>query len=133
MRLVVEPDVFEELGCQIIWRRNNKVKSRMMIIRRYRAFFGTSPENVATAWQHLAPFIEPEHQQTAHPKHVLWALMFLKLYNSTDVLASFAGVSEKTFQKWQWRAIGWLADLEFYLVSLMSECQANFVEFVCLI
>ena len=117
VRFVMDAEEFEELGKLIMWRHNKNVKSRMMIVRQFRAFFGTSPANVAIAWNRLAPFIQPEYHHTAQPRHLLWGLMFMKLYNSSSVLASFAGVSEKTFQEWQWQAVGWLADLEYYCVS----------------
>jgi hypothetical protein len=36
------------------------------------------------------------------PKHILWALMFLKLYDATKVLSYITDVSKKTYTKWKW-------------------------------
>ena len=50
----------------------------------------------------------------ARPKHLLWTLLFLKLYDVENVLAPMCGCSEKTFRKWVWSmmaAIGSLDDV----------------------
>ena len=37
-----------------------------------------------------------------HPKHLLWSLLFLKIYGVEEVHAARVGCDEKTFRKWAW-------------------------------
>ena len=55
-------------------------------------------------------------QEEASPKHLLWALMFLKQYNTQSFTASIVDVDEKTYRKWVWKVIKKIADIDF-LVS----------------
>jgi len=36
------------------------------------------------------------------PEHLLWTLMFLKIYMPYRAFAALVGCDEKTFQKWTW-------------------------------
>ena len=63
----------------------------------FRAKFGVSPLVCSVAWERMRPYhLGPKHQ----PKHMLWALTFLKLYDSEAALAAQAATSEPTFMKW---------------------------------
>ena len=64
----------------------------------------------------------------ARPQHLLWALMFLKMYASTSVNASFARCDEKTFRKWCWKVIEALSSLALDHVS-----QTASVIYYCLL
>ena len=56
------------------------------------------------------------------PKHLLWALIFLKTYNAESSLAVAIGVDEKTLRKWIFIIIYAISDLEDDCVgSLCSE------------
>jgi hypothetical protein len=66
--------------------------------RSFKARFGTSPEVCSEVWERL----QPHRPKGALPKHLLRALMFLKLYSSEDVLSDMVGTTRKTFRKWVW-------------------------------
>ena len=66
--------------------------------RSFKAKFGTSPEVCSELWERL----QPHRPKGALPKHLLRALMFLKLYSSEDVLSDMVGTTRKTFRKWVW-------------------------------
>jgi hypothetical protein len=66
--------------------------------RSFKAKFGTSPEVCSELWERL----QPHQPKGALPKHLLRALLFLKLYCSEDVLSDMAGTTRKTFRKWLW-------------------------------
>lgn len=86
--------------------------------RRFRSFFGTSPIICSSLWGLLAGS-RPAYSQ---PKHLLWALMFLRLYNTEHIHARLAGVDEKTFRKWSWAFVREIAKIQlvcniiFYLL-----------------
>jgi hypothetical protein len=77
--------------------------------RRFRACFGTTARICSQLWSLCSHILIAEG---AMPVHLLWALMFLKQYNTEEVNASMAGCDEKTFRHWCWLVINILADME---------------------
>jgi len=69
-------------------------------LRRFRAHFGASPEVVTALWNRLD--ILDRVPAGGGPQHLLWCLLFMKVYSTEEVLASIVGTSEKTFRKWVW-------------------------------
>ena len=76
--------------------------------------------------QRLGPLLLPREDaggrqhdpfQGAKAFHLLWALMFLKLYTAECVLASIAAVDEKSYRKWAWAFVDAVADLHTQVVS----------------
>ena len=51
------------------------------------------------------------------PKFFLWALMFLKLYDTESVLARMAKTTRKTYRKWVWPVLECIARLYPQVVS----------------
>lgn len=83
---------------------------------RFRAVFGTSPSIVSVTWNLLVE--KGDLDRCAGPTHLLWALMFLKLYCSESVHCSMAATEfdkaphEETFRKWTWYFVTKIADLK---------------------
>lgn len=64
----------------------------------FKSHFGTTPGVCAFVWNAIA-----QHSAGAEFYHLLWALMFIKIYASEAVLKGKAGVQdEKTLTKWTW-------------------------------
>lgn len=111
--VIVSADTFLLEGRRIM-RHVSQISSAVEY-RRFRGNFGTTPENCVILWDMITP-------NESMPKgvkccHLLWALMFLKLYASEHVLCSRAECDEKTFRKWVWLFVLALADLEPKFVS----------------
>ena len=66
--------------------------------RRFHALFGVSPFLCSILWKRLGE----KKSNSNEPVHLLWSLMFLKVYASEDVLSALAGVTRKTYRKWVW-------------------------------
>ena len=64
--------------------------------RKFRAFFGTSPNVCVAAWDNLS-HVRPAKSR---PEHLLWALLHLKRYCNEHINATLVAASEKTFRKW---------------------------------
>ena len=78
--------------------------------RRFRATFGTNPYVCSKIWRLLHEGgILP---RKGKPEHLLWALMFMKLYGSETIHASLTGTNETTFRKWSWLFVSAIADLD---------------------
>ena len=101
--------------------------------RLFRSFFGTSIGPTMMVWDLLVHHsLLPEKER---PKHLLWALYFLKVYpkqgqGCSVVGASAGAVDPKTFRKWVWAFIGAIADLVDEVVSkfFYSQCEDDGAE-----
>jgi len=120
MFVKVEPEFFEEIGSEIIRRgkRLRLFKSEKVLRKKYTAFFGTTPFVCSLLWAMLEPC--RKMPRGVQPKHLLWALMFLKIYGTEAVNCNLAdGVDEKTFRKWAWLFVEGIAALEQGVVRIV--------------
>jgi len=97
---------FEFLGAEI--HGFHFIRSTIVTQRRFRAFFGICPRICALIWD----MIFPELPVTCHPRHLLWGLMFLKIYGTEHVHAAMVSADEKTLRKWQWEIVSALANMK---------------------
>lgn len=66
-----------------------------------RGFFGVPIPVMTNLWNRLEPTVN--FQSGALPKHLLWSLLFLKLYSTEEVHCALVGwPTRKTFRKWSW-------------------------------
>ena len=95
--------------------------------RRFRCLFGVTPQVCSNIWQMMGERLPNGGQQ----QHLLWGLLFLKIYGTEDVLSSLAGVDRKTFRKWAWEFIHIISCLNivsqqhFYLFNLHIQTNSN--------
>ena len=83
--------------------------------RKYRQYFGCSIDTTVALWILLSKFADIGK---AKVEHLLWALLFMKVYSVEVVLCGLVGhPSEKTFRKWTKFMIEQIANLEEFLVS----------------
>ena len=89
---------------------------KMSEIELYQSYFGILPKVCRFIWILLRRNeLIPEH---GLPIHLLWALMFMKLYLPEKVLASIAGCTVKTYTKWTWKFIRRIAFLKTIVVRI---------------
>lgn len=109
---------FRSIGISMMRREKAQNKSEISFLRRWKEHFGIRPRLIAHIWDTLLDktmLLEIG----ASKKHLLWALMFLRLYLTEKVNCSLAGcLDEGTFRGWCWRFIDELAALAPSLVSL---------------
>jgi hypothetical protein len=89
--------------------------------RHFCKFFGINMSIVSMVWDMLV--VSGLCPEKSHPKHLLWALYFLKVYPKQSpgclvVGASTGTVDPKTMRKWVWQFIEDIADLADKVVSL---------------
>ena len=81
--------------------------------RHFREMFGCSAKVVLQIWN----MINADIKGSPKIDHLLWSLMFLKLYSKETVTSRLAGgVDEKTYRKWVWIFVTAIADLEVDVV-----------------
>ena len=71
------------------------------------SFFGASPVVVASAWRRMKRKLLLSNDQ--RPRHLLWALAFLKQYSTENVLARQLGTNVRTYRDHVWRMINCLS------------------------
>jgi hypothetical protein len=106
---------FHVVGCLLMGR--NADLAAAATTQRFRANFGVGPVVCNFAWKLLR-----DNGQTngAEPKHLLYALKWLKIYGTEHVLAGDLRIDEKTLRKWVWRFVYALSDLESDVVSIFQ-------------
>jgi hypothetical protein len=112
-------DFFYNLGIQMILINHNsrRALSEATMKRRYISIFGFEPQVISTTW--ISIF---EGRKTCLPKHLLWALMFVKGYDCEAKLASFIGADEKTVRKYIWLVLQNITERRMDYVSSISSC-----------
>ena len=87
---------FGVLGDDIFKRAHGL--SHVVRIRRFSALFGATPIACNRAWKMIENYLPPG----CLPKHLLWAMIFIKIYATEHVNATITESDEKTFRKWVW-------------------------------
>lgn len=96
--------LFLNLGLKIMNKKSSSSSGRNLIV--FRAHYGTSPEVVSHLWGRISLV-----QSGVMHKHVLWALLFMKVYSTEHVLSGIVNCNEKTFRKWIWIVIPIISEI----------------------
>lgn len=87
--------------------------------RDFISMFGVTPQICAKVWNLLAAHDHPPPNNDKNKylfKHLLWGLMFLKIYATRAILVQLAGVCKETFMKWAWITVKKIASLKSKVV-----------------
>lgn len=109
---------FRTLGLAIMGRDKAKNDGRTAFARRWKNFFGVKLEIVTHVWDNLL-----DSQQLlkagATKKHLLWALLFLRIYDTEATHCRMAAcLDEGTFRTWSWFFVDELARLSPTVVRI---------------
>lgn len=106
------------------------------------SLIGTTYNVCSELWNHIDPLnnlalqeLHPKIQiQQAHPKHLFWALLFLKCYCTEPILTRLVGgVDNKTFRKWSWAFVDGISLLKQRIIKLENRFMGWDGLSVCLI
>lgn len=81
--------------------------------RHFRNSYGLDPHKVSDL---MSKLMWPKKTK---PGHVLWGLLFLRIYPRDDQIKCLVGVSLNTFRKWVWKVVETIAYAIRGLVSLL--------------
>ena len=114
--MTVTADAFLVAATNIIGRSvQGKSLSHESRERHFWALFGVGPCACSDLWRLC------EFSQETKPKHLLWALLFLKTYATEAVLCTLAGTTRKTLRKWIWRIIFSMDNKKGSVVSVQEK------------
>ena len=105
-------------GAKMMKRKNpDRIKHTDNFDRDFRSLFGCSPVVCATIWV-KCKFNE---KKMLLPKHLLWALIFLKLYETERVHITLAGISDRQlFREKVWPILEDIAAQRKFVVSFQK-------------
>ena len=111
--MVVTEDTFIRIAKAI----NGRVQDRTSLNGEFKALFGVSPVVCLDIWQRSGM------ANTLEPKHLLWGLLFLKVYATETPLCALVGVTRKTYRKWVWEAVRYISRVYPQVVSMIVSCS----------
>jgi hypothetical protein len=112
--VICSPTSFLTLGLRIVCKQTT-IQNKESDLHFFRSAFNASPDVCSHVWEYVSYYeLKP---RKALPKHLLWALIFLKSYATEPFLAGLVGASEKTFRKWIWLMIETISRLYSKIVS----------------
>lgn len=98
---------FESIGFELIpngdmfCQRNKETRKEVFV-----SFYGTEPQYCSLLWSCLMHsewrWSRPVRDKELKPEHLLFTLLFFKVYDTEKVLATMVRVDPKTFRKWAW-------------------------------
>ena len=114
MRLSLKPSYFLRVGLKITYGETAGDRCYASDLKSFRALFYITPSDCALLWakirqQDLAP--------RAKSEHLLWALLWLKLYAAEEVLSKLVGVDEDTYRERVFEMVQTIAKLKPHYVS----------------
>ncbi|GAX24473.1 hypothetical protein FisN_2Hu038 [Fistulifera solaris] len=111
------PDAFLILAREI-WRRDPwKQRAFSSEDGEFREMFGCSVGVCVSLWNLLKKTESLPPGSTSNKEHLLWALMFLKVYGTEKVMCALAGgVDKDTFRKWSWQFVEAISSLQSFLI-----------------
>ena len=87
--------------------------------QRIRAFFGVPSNVIADLWNRVWVLLNDDEKKSVDCCHILYALVFLKVYATEEVLTSIVGwPTKKTFRKWAWFFIDKIGNLKDEVIVL---------------
>ena len=116
------PEIFETIAKETLrWPESRRWNTRDKE-RRYKAVFGASSAVVAELWIRILQ--RGPIEDGGRPKHLLWALVFLKIYATEELHCSIVGwPSTKTFTKWSLYFVKRISDLKEDLIKLENRFE----------
>ena len=107
--MAITADEFKAIANEVLRKNPNRTDKEQE--RTWDEYFGTSSVVAAELWNNINPTITVDPK--SKPKHLLWALLFLKQYATESVHCSIVGIQDqKTFRLWSWRFVRAIANLK---------------------
>ena len=118
LRITLKPSFWIRVGLEITYGQLAGDRCFTSELKSFRSLFFIAPSNCSLLWakikqQNLAP--------RAKPEHLLWALLWLKLYATDEVLAGILGVDEDTFRERTFEMVRAIQGLKPFYVSYLHQ------------
>ena len=111
---------FLKIGCEMMGWRSSPMLSTTTH-RRFWSAFGLTANLCKCLWNLIGEIADQTSLVQARPKHLLWALFFLKQYSSSEINSGISGSDEKTFRKWSWCFVKLISELNL-VSTILNVC-----------
>jgi len=125
VEISIDPTEVEwfELGLSLVDRpshTDNEYAKRI-----FKSHYGVNPIVVMKCWSMIHSLTLKASIKGMKCCHLLWALMFLKAYQTEMLLSSVTKATEKTSRKWVWLIVEEIAALEEHVVCVCLIFASN--------
>jgi hypothetical protein len=121
---VLPVDAFCDAAIPII-RRSVNVENETHL-RLWQEHFGVSPVVVCSVWNRMSLWCcLPEK---CRPKHLLWTLLFLKVYATELILATLCGCDPETYRGWVKSVLEGLNRLQPFVVRINNNSRRRIAD-----
>ena len=110
--MVITKEGIELVAQDVLWWPERRVWNSRDKDMRYRACFGAPSEIVADIWNRIVA--HGPIDSGGKPKHLLWALIHLKVYSTVETQYALVG----WLSKWSWYFVKRIAELSEDVISL---------------
>jgi hypothetical protein len=118
--MVITEEAMAKVAREILAMPNRNDKAEDKTFRGF--FFGAPITIILDIWNRLELTLE----NPAKPKHLLWSLVFVKVYSIEEVHCRIVGWPDpKTYQKWSWYFLEKIADLQKEVIKLENTFRQN--------
>ena len=112
MAAIVDDTAMAQVARDVLGRRNEAKDDN----ETFRGFFGAPIHVLSRLWNLIAPAVD---LPGAEPKHMLWALVFVKVYSTEAVHRRIVGWPDaKTYRKWCWYMLEKIASTKAEVIQL---------------
>jgi hypothetical protein len=108
-------DAIEQTAKEVLRWPDNRKWNSVDKDERFRALFGAPCIVIAEIWHRLIPMVEEKTDR----KHLLWGLLFLKVYSTEEVHCAIVGhPTKKEFRQKSWHIVEMIAGLKESVIIL---------------
>lgn len=119
--MIVSEEVMAAVAAEVLEFPQARRYSQAMKDKKIRGHFGASIAIITAIWNEIEASVDAPG---AMPKHLLWALVFLKIYASEEVHCRLVGWTDSdTFRKWSWYFVEKIADLKDTIIVFDNRFQ----------
>ncbi|GFH50665.1 hypothetical protein CTEN210_07141 [Chaetoceros tenuissimus] len=112
--MIVKPKFFFQKGMEYIGKTYIlTLKYNDSNKRQFHSFFKIDPFTCGTIWNKIYKLVPDLFYY-----HLLWALLFMKLYSSEALLCKQVGTTEKTYREKVWKIIAAISSLKPKIIKL---------------
>jgi hypothetical protein len=115
--MLVTPVSFLYMGITMVSKDTvfHRKELKKKLQNKFVGSFGVSCDVVSHIWEYLVAYEKLDKNK--RPKHLLWALFFMKTYETEAVLTQIFGATEKTIRTHVWETITAISNLYDIVVS----------------
>lgn len=113
--MIITEEALLEVAAKVLEYPTHRRWKKEVELQKFRSFFGCSSVVATDIWNR----IHDRLKQRTLPKHLLWALLFLKHYGTEEVNVRMVGWTDpKHYREWVWYMLGKICEIKEEVIIL---------------